>query len=301
MFVVREARPEDATAVVPFLVNMLMGQPSAYQSIFTFAQSRIGRTEGDAARPLGAVLERPDGSIAGFLGLLASRMPRLTPGWVQHLTSWAVAPDARGQGLRLLYHVVHTHPGIFANFSATAAVQAILPRFGFTQIDEAELTFSNWSFVGVRNRFDRSAAIDLEAIEFAPHHEQACVIRDHLAMGCRAFATEQGGQKIVAVMLRLGSGRHATAQLIHLSPVDENAIRAIWPGLKGFALYDMRCPRVRVDARYAPSGEEPLARKPRYMFAKNFTGHPRDLTRAYGEPLNAWALFGLATGNNEKK
>jgi len=289
MLVVREARPDDAAAVVPFLVEVLRGRPDAYRAIFKFAESSIGLIDDDGKnRPLGAVLERPDGSIAGFLGVLASRVPYVTPGWLQHLTSWAVAEDARSHGLRLLHFLVQARPGVLANFSGTAAVQAILPRFGFTSVDEAELTFSTLSFSGLRSRLAGNCATGADVLNFITNADQRRVVRDHLAVGCRAIAVELDGRKVSAILFQLGGIPYSTAQLIHLFPSDDETINAIWPRLKGFCVYDMRCPRLRVDARFAPKTEQPLLRKPRQMFAKNFSGNARTITRAFGEPLNTW-------------
>lgn len=295
MFVVRDARQDDATVVVPFLLDTLPGRnPRTYHFIFAFAQSRIGALDADTAGPLGAVLQRADGSIAGFLGVLASRQPHLTSGWVQHLTSWSVAPDARTQGLTLLHHVVRAHSGIVTNFSGTAAVQAILPRFGFAPVDDAELTFSALSLAGLRGRLGGGVLTGLDVIGLAADPEQARIVRQHLAMGCHAVAIDRNGRSVLAVMVRLGHVPRATAQLIHLFPADDDAIETIWPALKGLALYDMHCARIRVDARFAPRGEEPLVRKARQMLARGFSGRPRDLSRAFGEPLNGAAHVGSA-------
>ena len=291
MFTVREARPDDANNVVPLLVGVLAGRQRTYQAIFAFAQSNLGRRPDDSTRPLGAVLERSDSSVAGFLGLLSSRQSSLTSGWIQHMTCWAVTPDARAQGLKLLNHVQHAHQGILTNFSATAPVQTILQHFKFSVVDEAELTFSSLSFRNIWRRISGSLATGKDAVGFATTEEQARMLADHLIMGCKVLGVQQNDRKIVAVLLPVGQGRDAAAQLIHIAPADSDAIRSMWPFLAGFVATDMRRLKIKVDSRHAPPGEEPLARKPRKMFASGLAGSPRTLTRAYGEPLNAWADF----------
>jgi hypothetical protein len=288
MFSVREARLGDEAHVVSLLVSVLSGEAQSYRSIFSYAESPLGRSKGDQTRPVGLLLERDDGSVAGFLGLLSSRQPHLTSGWVQHMTSWAVAPDARSHGLRMLHHLTEMQNGILANFSASAPVQAILPRFDYQMIDDAELLFPSLSPKCIWTRLRSRVATDHETISFAAT-EQTQIIRDHLAVGCRALGIDHNNRKIVAILLRRGRGRHTVAQLIHLAPADDDAIRSIWPVLKGFAALDMKCPQFQADARFRSVEDDPVTRNPRQMFAKGMKASPRDLTRAYGEPLQMWA------------
>jgi hypothetical protein len=293
MATVRGARLSDEEPIVALLADVLGGRPHVYRSIFAFARSRIGLDAGDAERPLGAVLERADGSVAGFLGLLASRQRVHSDDWVLHMTSWAVAMDVRSQGLKLLYHIRRAHKGILLNFSGTDAVQAILPRFGFKPVDDAQLMFSTLSLSGGWHRLSRSISTGRGAAELITDVEQRGIVLGHLMAGCRALAVDRDGRRITAVLARLGQDRAATAYLMHLYPTDPDAVAAIWPALVGFVAIDMRCPQLRVDRRHAPANVRPQSEKPRQMFACNFAGRARDLTRAYGEPLNAWSALAV--------
>jgi hypothetical protein len=291
MVFVRDATLDDEDKVVALLTNVFSGRPASYANIFRFARSPVGRKAGESGRPLGAVLERDDGSVAGFIGLLSSWQPRLSDGWVQHLTSWGVAEDARSQGLRLLNHISAHRDGVLVNLTATEVVQLMMPRFGYSPIDEAELTFRCFSPRGAWRRFSTRLKTGSDAAAFLTDQEQARIIQEHLSMGCHAFAFEREGRKISAVLLRRDAGLRSKAQLIHLSPSDDDARRSIWPALLGFALVDMKCPHLLVDARHAPPGHVPLVKKTRQMFAKGLSVPGHELTRAYGEPLNAWATF----------
>jgi hypothetical protein len=290
MLSVREARSDDMAQVVRLLVNLLGGKAESYESIFSFAGSKIGRLDNDkATRPVGVLLERNDRSVAGFLGVLASQQPLLSSAWTEHMTSWAVAPDARSHGLRMLHYLTETRKGILANFSASAPVQIMLPRFGFTPIDEAELTFSCLSLRPLWSRTRSRVVIDEDVLHFVSDQRQMLLLRDHLSMGFRVVGLEHEGRKIFAILLRKGSGRHAVAQLMHIVPADEDAVSCVWPVLKGFSVLDMKCARISVDARFAPTHDEPATRNSRQMFAKGLEKPARELTRAYGEPLHIWA------------
>ncbi|MEQ8284612.1 hypothetical protein [Thalassospira sp.] len=287
MYSVVKATLDDQEPVISFLLQHLGGREDAYRRIFRFS-SHFCIDESNCPPP-GFCIKGDDGSIAGFIGFLASRPAWLADRWLVNMTSWAVSANARSLSLKLLLEATRQENWIITNYSATEAVQAILPRFQFHQIDNAEVSLSTvipGIFGGGRALFVR---LGQAAIDHINDVDENRVLQQHFDAGAVIMYVPGSGRSYV--FFRKRWGRMHALQFMHASFGPSQILIKDWKALAAVAFIRFRAARVIMDERFLPIGVVPAERKPRAMFVKGLGEGDTVPDRAYSEPIQSLGVF----------
>lgn len=291
----RNVEWDDEARILEFLAQENNQSPEVYRGLFrlpaTFKENAIGPHAN-----LGSVLIGENDSIIGYIGSLPGRVDHTISGdsqAIRHMTHWTVRPTARAYSLKLLKHFLENGAGPVLNHSANLAVQQLLPKFGFRQIDEAELTYNTlpllFRFPFSRFRILSSAQLQANLSEFERQR-----FSDHARIGCPLVGiADTESSTIHGLIILLKQLRYrAHAQVVGIT--DDNLFKQnpdalCLLGRHLFARY--RVSRLTIDQRFAPKRMRAHSVKERHMFIYGEWPGVAHSDRSYGEPLHRYGRF----------